>query len=73
MLDRYAELDFVSHPDVAMALVLAALNREGKSAGEALSKAKTTEKGLVEVDKRVSALESDNSKLKSKNPQLFRA
>ena len=55
-----------------MALVLAALNLEGKLAGEALSKAKAAEKGLAEVDKQVSDLEGDNSKLKSKNPQLFK-
>jgi len=72
MLDRYVELDFVSHPDVAMALVLAALSREGKSAGEALSKAKAAEKTVGEYDKRLAALENDNSKLKSKNPQLFK-
>ena len=72
MLDRYAELDFVSHPDVAMALVLAALSREGKSAGEALAKARAAEKLVGEQERRLDALEKDNSKLKNKNPQLFK-
>ena len=31
MLDRYAELDFVSYPDVALCLVVASLEREGKA------------------------------------------
>ena len=72
MLERYAELDFVSHPDVAMALVLAALSREGKSAGAALTKAKAAEKLVGDCEKRVDALEKDNTKLKNKNPQLFK-
>ena len=72
MLDRYAELDFVSHPDVAMALVLAALSREGKTATEAMRKAGNAERMAAAFDKRVSALENDNTKLKTKNPQLFK-
>ena len=31
MLDHYAELDFVSQPDVAMCLVVVFLEREGKA------------------------------------------
>ena len=65
MLNRYAELGFVSHPDVAMCLVVASLEREGKA----------TEWITSELDSLGGVLgkaESTMKKLKGKNPEFFR-
>ena len=72
MLDRYAELDFVSHPDVAMCLVVSSLEREGISAAVFQSQVDSVKKSISDAERSAKRVEDDMKKLKTKNPELFR-
>ena len=47
LLQAYGELGWIRHPDVSSALVVAALQKEGKAVTEALNKAKIKDPQVI--------------------------
>ena len=72
ILDRYAELDFGSHPDVTMCLMVASLEREGKATEWITSKLDSLRGVLGKAESTIASLDVDIKKLKKKNPEFFR-
>ena len=72
MLDCYAKLDFVSHPDVARCFVVSSFEREGKLATVFQSQVDSVKKSISDAERSAKRVEDDMKKLKTKNPELFR-
>ena len=70
MLQAYGELGWIRHPDVSSALVVAALQKEGKAVSEALAKARTKDPQVASNKSNISSLDSKLKELIRKNPSL---
>ena len=70
MLQAYGELGWIRHPDVSSALVVAALQKEGKAVTEALAKAKAKDPQVATNKSNISSLENRFKELLKKNPTL---
>jgi hypothetical protein len=72
LLEEYRKLEFVRHPYVSSALVIASMQREGKQLGEALKQLEGYFKTITNNSAALSRLEAIIQKLQTKNPDLFR-
>ena len=70
LLQGYGELGWIRHPDVSSALVVAALQKEGKAVSEALGKAKTKDPQVNTNKNNISTLDTKVNDLIRKNPSL---
>jgi len=70
MLQGYGELGWIRHPDVSSALVVAALQKEGKAVTDALAKAKAKDPQVATNKSNISALDNKIKELIRKNPTL---
>ena len=70
LLQGYGELGWIRHPDVSSALVVAALQKEGKAVTEALSKAKIKDPQVTSNKTSITSLDAKLKDLIRKNPTL---
>ena len=68
LLDEFADAEWIRHPDLSSALVLAALQKDGKSVQEAMTLFKRHEHTINQNKSRVAKVENELKDLKGKNP-----
>ena len=70
ILEGFAELGWIRHPDVSSALVVASLQKEGKSVKEAVKSTKQ-EVAQVKTNKsNIKSLQTELQNLRTRNPNL---
>ena len=68
LLDAFAEAEWIRHPDLSSALVIAALQKDGKQVQEAMALL-TKNVGTIDRNKtRITKVEQKLRDLKAKNP-----
>ena len=70
LLQGYGELRWIRHPDVSSALVVAALQKEGKAVTEALGKVKAKDPQVNTNKNNITSLDTRVNDLIRKNPSL---
>ena len=72
MLESYGELGWIRHPDVSSALVVAALQKDGKSLSDSIqAQVKRLKDPQVASNKsHIAELKAELKKLKEDNPSL---
>ena len=68
LLQAYGKLGWIRHPDVSLALVIAALQKEGKAVTEALNRAKIKDPQVTTNKTSISSLTTKVNGLITKNP-----
>ena len=68
LLQAYGELGWICHPDVLLALVVAALQKEGEAVMEALNRAKIKDPQVITNKSSISSLTTRVNGLITKNP-----
>lgn len=68
LLSAYGELGWIRHPDVSSALVVAALQKEGKAVAAAIAKATKPNPQIALNKTAIGNLQNELKSLKSKNP-----
>ena len=69
LLSAYGDLGWICHPDVSSALVVAALQKEGKTVSAALDRANRPNPQVGANKTLITNLTRDLQSLKNKNPQ----
>ena len=70
LFEGYAVLGWISHPDVSLALVVASLQKDKKSADEALKSFKHENMLVLTNKNQIANLQTELRNLESKNPNL---
>ena len=68
LLDEFAEMDWIRHPDLSSALVIAALQKDGKQVQEAMALYKKQSGKISSNEVKINKLEQELKGLKAKNP-----
>ena len=70
LLDAFCDLDWIRHPDVSSALVLAALQRDASAVDEAMEVLRKNVPQISNNKSRIGKLETEYNTLKRLNPSL---
>ena len=70
LLEGFAALGWIFHPDVSLALVVASLQKDEKSADEALKSFKHENMLVLTNKNQIANLQTELRNLESKNPNL---